>query len=48
MNRLSNLLVRPSLEALEDRDVPSCLAAAFPGQGVWRTTQTEAPAVGGS
>jgi hypothetical protein len=28
--------VRPRLEALESRDVPSFLAAEFPGQGVWR------------
>jgi hypothetical protein len=35
MNRLTNLSARPTLEALEDRDVPSYLAAEFPGQGVW-------------
>src|SRR5437868_6004675 len=36
MNRLSNLFARPRLEALEGRDVPSFLAAEFPGYGVWR------------
>ena len=35
MNRLTNPSARPSLEALEDRDVPSTLAAEFPGHGVW-------------
>jgi hypothetical protein len=36
MHRLSNPSARPALEALEGRDVPSYLAAEFPGQGVWR------------
>ncbi len=35
MKRSTSLSVRPSLEALEDRTVPTLLAAAFPGQGVW-------------
>ena len=35
MSRFINSIVRPSLETLEDRDVPSTLAAEFPGQGVW-------------
>jgi hypothetical protein len=33
-------ITRPSLEALEGRDVPSFLAAEFPGQGVWRYDST--------
>jgi hypothetical protein len=32
--------VRPRLEELESRDVPSYLAAEFPGQGVWRYDYT--------
>jgi hypothetical protein len=36
MNHPTNLSARPTLEALEDRTVPSYLAAEFPGQGVWR------------
>ena len=35
MNRLTNPIARPTLEVLEDRDVPSTLAAEFPGHGVW-------------
>ena len=35
MNHRTNLSARPVLEALEDRSVPTFLAAAFPGQGVW-------------
>jgi hypothetical protein len=50
MNRLTNLFgrrtlaappqdtARPRLEELESRDVPSYLAAAFPGHGVWGWT----------
>ncbi len=37
MNPLKNL---PRLEELESRDVPSYLAAEFPGQGVWRYEST--------
>src|SRR5947209_3494755 len=33
--------VRLRLEALEGRDVPSYLAAEFPGQGVWRYAPTD-------
>jgi hypothetical protein len=40
MNRLRNGPARPVLEVLEDRDVPSYLAAEFPGQGVWRYEST--------
>jgi hypothetical protein len=35
MSRHTNPSARPTLEALESRDVPSYLAAEFPGQGVW-------------
>jgi hypothetical protein len=35
MHRLTNPSARPTLEALEARDVPSWLAAEFPGHGVW-------------
>jgi hypothetical protein len=35
MNRHTNRFSRPTLEALERLDVPSYLAAEFPGQGVW-------------
>jgi hypothetical protein len=34
MNHLTNRSGRPTLEALEDRTVPT-MSAAFPGQGVW-------------
>jgi hypothetical protein len=35
MKRSTTRFARPALEALEDRDVPSYLAAEFPGRGVW-------------
>jgi hypothetical protein len=41
MNHLTNRSGRPTLEALEDRDVPSAyLAAEFPGYGVWLYTSS--------
>ncbi len=40
MNRLTNRSTRPALEALEDRAVPTYLAAALPEMGVWRYSPT--------
>jgi hypothetical protein len=36
MNRLQTNSARPTLEAMEDRTVPTYLAAALPEMGVWR------------